>query len=104
MKPTVAPAAPMAKVADRLFRKSIAIRRAGLPAGHRYISDTLVALGECLTGLGRYAEAETHLLEAHRSFLATSGADDARTQRARRRLETLYKAWGKPERVARITR
>jgi tetratricopeptide (TPR) repeat protein len=86
--------------AEPLTRDALRVRRAALPSGHRFIGDALVTLGECLTGLRRFADAERALLEAHQLF--TSGADDEREARARRRLEALYTAWGKPERLARI--
>ena len=81
--------------AEPLLREALAIRRAALPAGHRYTADTLVALGECLTGLRRFPEAEAALNEAHQSFVAAVGPDDARTARAQRRLDMLYRAWGR---------
>ena len=86
-------------VAQPAVREALALRRAGLPAGHRYIGDSLIELGTCLTGLRRFAEAEGHLLEAQRVFLAAADKDDDRVQRAGRRLQALYKAWGKPDPV-----
>jgi serine/threonine-protein kinase len=81
--------------AEPLIREVLAIRRAGLPAGHRLIADTLVELGVCLTGLARYADAERSLIEARRSYLASGSEGQERAARAERRLEALYKAWGK---------
>ena len=81
--------------AEPLIREALALRRAGLEPGHRYIGDALVELGTCLTGLRRFAEAERVLFEARQLFLTDAGPDDARTVRAGRRLEALYQAWGK---------
>jgi serine/threonine-protein kinase len=83
--------------AEPLIREALALRRAGLAAGHRYIGDALVTLGQCLTGLARYGEAEKALLEGQAVFRAA--ADEARTARARRTLDALYVAWGKPDRA-----
>jgi serine/threonine-protein kinase len=88
--------------AEPLLRNALALRRAGLPTGHRYIGDSLSDLGFCLTRLNRFGEAEEHLLEAYRQFLRELGADDDRTTRTLRRLESLYQAWGRPERAARL--
>jgi len=85
--------------AEPVIREALAVRRASLPAGHRYIGDSLIELGACLTAVRRFAEAEEHLLEAHRMFLKELGVKDDRTSRAVRRLDTLYRAWGKPERA-----
>jgi serine/threonine-protein kinase len=82
-------------LAEPLIREALALRRGGLPANHRYIGDCLIELGTCLTGLGRFTEAEKVLQEARRLFLDTLGAKDDRTGRADRRLESLYKAWGR---------
>ena len=57
-------------------------------------------LGECLTRMGRYAEAEEQLLEAHRVLDAAVGDDHIRTIRAVRALVDLYEAWGKPAEAA----
>jgi serine/threonine-protein kinase len=86
--------------AEPILREALALRRSALPAGHRYIGDSLIELGTCLTGLRRFGEAEEHLLEAYRLLLKGLGAQDDRTQRALRRLDALYRAWGRPERAA----
>lgn len=87
--------------ASPLLRDAVAIRRGGLPEGHRYIGDALVELGRCLTALGRFADAERELLEAHQLFIEAVGATDSRTARARRGLAELYNAWGRPDDAAR---
>jgi hypothetical protein len=59
-------------------------------------------LGEALTGLERYEEAETYLLAGHAS-LDESLPAGRRTQKlppAVERLVRLYDAWGKPEKAA----
>jgi serine/threonine-protein kinase len=86
--------------AEPLIRDALALRRGGLSPGHRYIGDALVALGECLTGLRRFADAEGALLDAQRLFVAAG--DDARRERAERRLDALHAAWGRPDRAIRV--
>jgi eukaryotic-like serine/threonine-protein kinase len=54
------------------------------------------ALGECLTKLARYPEAEIELLEAERLSAAHPRARP-NVQETRRRLVDLYRAWNKPE-------
>jgi serine/threonine-protein kinase len=86
--------------AEPVLRDALALRRGALPAGHRYIGESLIELGTCLTAMKRFAEAEGHLLEGYRLFLKETGAEGDRTRRAVRRLESLYKGWGKPEKAA----
>jgi Tetratricopeptide repeat len=51
-------------------------------------------LGECLTVMKRYAEAEQVLKEAERRNIATSGENHPRVAKTRRRLAALYKDLG----------
>jgi serine/threonine-protein kinase len=78
--------------AEPLLREALSIRRKGLTPGHRYIGDTLVELGVCLTGLKRYGEAEAALREALALFSDGPGRDRARAQRAQSRLDRLRAA------------
>jgi tetratricopeptide (TPR) repeat protein len=68
--------------AETLLRDALAIRRENLPEGHTLISEAKSGLGEALTNLGNYAEAESLLLDAHTGFLNERGADDPRTKKA----------------------
>ncbi len=61
-------------------------------------------LGQCLTKLGRYDEAETLLTSGCDSLRGRLGADQPDTQYCIRRLIDLYKAWGKPDRAAVLAR
>ena len=57
-------------------------------------------LGRCLASLGRWSEAEPHLLAAH---AAIAGRTDVREpQRYARALAELYEALGRPEQAARF--
>jgi tetratricopeptide (TPR) repeat protein/tRNA A-37 threonylcarbamoyl transferase component Bud32 len=53
--------------------------------------------GLCLTGLGRYREAETDLLAALPALETEYSVEHSRTQQARERLVALYEAWGRPD-------
>jgi len=89
--------------AEPLFRRALAIRRAALPEGHRDIGEALSDLGACLTDLGRYAEAESVLVEGHRILVAAEGTDARRTRRVEARLALLYDHWDRPD-AARLYR
>lgn len=51
-------------------------------------------LGMCLTGAGRYEEAEARLLDAHRIQEASLGAEHSRTHHVIKELVALYETWG----------
>jgi eukaryotic-like serine/threonine-protein kinase len=58
-------------------------------------------LGQCLTQLGKYPEAEQLLVRSYKSQLNLDLKSAAREkQETRERLIRLYKAWGKPEKLA----
>jgi len=59
------------------------------------------SLAECLTGMGRYVEAEEELLAVHKRMHDRRGPQHHFTQMAIRSLVDLYEAWGKPEQAAR---
>ena len=54
-------------------------------------------MGECLTLLRRYQEAETLFLESYQALLDKRGQEDRLTQSTIRYLVALYEAWEKPE-------
>jgi tetratricopeptide (TPR) repeat protein len=85
-----------AQEAEPLLGESLALRRAALPAEHWMLASSESILGACLTALRRFPEAETLLLRAHQALLGAFGPSHARTLEARKRLVTLYEAWGKP--------
>jgi tetratricopeptide (TPR) repeat protein len=74
-----------------------------MPAARETIAGTpdfAVMLGErgrILARLGRHAEAELHLLEAHRTLERVLGADHLHTIIAARRLGEAYASWGRAE-------
>jgi serine/threonine-protein kinase len=82
-----------------------------LQENEQYPRDCILAtemrLGEALAGLGRYEEAEDHLLRAHEAYSGPPRrgyADEdwrENLDRSAERLHELYTAWGKPERARR---
>ena len=86
--------------AEPLAREALQMRRASLGEGHWKTADTRSCLGECLTKLGQYEEAQTHLLAAHRTLADTLGEEHWRTIRTVRRLVRLYVVWDKPDQAA----
>jgi len=85
------------------LREALALRQA-LPRDHRYRAETLGDLGEALTQLGRYAEAEPHLGEAYRIQQLIRDPGDRRLIRARERLVELYRRTGRTELAATLER
>ena len=82
-----------------LYREALRIRQQALPGGHEAIAGDQTRLGVSLTALGRYAEAEPHLLQAHAALTDARGADHAHTQYIGQRLVDLYEAWGRPDKA-----
>jgi len=65
-------------------------------------SDSRTALSEsvngaALTGLGEYADAEQHLIHGYTILINDAGALPTERTLARRYLEELYRAWGRPK-------
>jgi hypothetical protein len=79
------------------YRKAARIFAEGLGPEHEWTASARRALGEVLTRLGRFDEAEGELLEAERILVAARGEDHGAVARARRSLAELYEAWGRGE-------
>lgn len=88
--------------AETLINEAVKILEESLPEGHWQIASSRGILGECLTGLGRYDEAETLLIESCNTVREATGPHSLYTRDALRRLDDLYKAWGKPKEAERI--
>jgi hypothetical protein len=58
------------------------------------------AWGECLTALGRFAEAEPLLVESYETMLTEMGTAFCETPPALKRIVALYDAWGDPQKAA----
>ncbi|MBZ0269653.1 serine/threonine-protein kinase [bacterium] len=86
--------------AEPLIRQALEGTRKTTPDNKAYIGARAYYLGKCLTGLGRYGEAESTLLEAHATLAEALGPDHGLTRSCIRSLGDLYEAWGKPDRSA----
>jgi serine/threonine protein kinase/Tfp pilus assembly protein PilF len=86
--------------AEPLFTEVVNVARQTLPAGHELIASALQGYGECLTALGRFAEAEATLLESHELLLAAEGPPQESIHRVVNALVELYEAWGNPDQAA----
>ncbi len=75
----------------RAFRRPDPWRRAGAES----------ALGECLSALGRFEEAESLLLRSQAVLESELGSANTQTRVAGRRLARLYEDWGKPSNAER---
>ena len=58
------------------------------------------SLGNCLTSMEHYDEAEQHLLTAYSGLKIQLGDDDARTKAVRANLVRLFEVSQRPERAA----
>ena len=83
--------------AEPLLREALKIERDGLPTGSARAAQTAIRLGTCLTGLERFAEAETLLLDGYQALRARHGARHKDTQGALRQLVDHYVARGDDE-------
>jgi tetratricopeptide (TPR) repeat protein len=83
-----------------LARDALETAEASLPRGHLKIGRYRQYLGQCLTALDRFEEAERELLAAHDSLRGQQGDGHPYTQAAVFDLIDLYEAWGKPAQAA----
>jgi tetratricopeptide (TPR) repeat protein len=86
--------------AQTLLRECLALRMGKDPADW-WVFQTKSQLGQAAAGLGRYAEAEALLREAHQELSARKDKIPARYQRylgeAAQALANLYEIWGKKD-------
>jgi len=71
--------------------------RRSYPEGHAYVGVFLTNHGKTLAALGRHAEAESTLIEAHGLLAAAFGPDNVRTMKVVSALADLYDAWDAAE-------
>ncbi len=64
------------------------------------LADARGAIGECLIAQGRYAEAESLLIESYAANKASQVPGSFRVKESSNRLLNLYDRWGKPEQAA----
>lgn len=88
--------------AEQTLQEALRLRRANLPDRHFMTALTMGALGEVLTAERRFAEAEPLLLGSYQTLLANQAVRNRRVEAAHARLEELYLAWGRPERISAV--
>lgn len=86
--------------AEPLLAHAVSAARA-LPVSWRF-GTYLQAQGQCFRALGRFAEGEKALTEAHEVLTAKLGAGHARTLEALKELADLFDAWGKPDEATKV--
>ena len=81
----------------RLINEALRIHKAALPDDHAMLAHARSVLGECLTALGRYDEAEPLVLESYERLQAVLGESGTETRKALPRIVKLYEAWDASE-------
>jgi serine/threonine-protein kinase len=84
-----------------LYEEALALERERLGHPHAGLAALRSDLGACLTTLGRYGEAERHLLTSLATLDDTEARHPDRRRHVRERLVALYESWGRPERARR---
>ncbi len=90
--------------AGRMLEESLALRRRNYGSDHWLVASSMSVLGEHWEHLRQFARAEALLLGADAILVRTTGAQGPRRAANLRRLLTLYRDWGRPERAAAIQR
>jgi len=83
-----------------VLRGSLVTRQKTLPEGHWLIADTMIRLGSAVAGQGRFAEAESLLLEGCALMQQDRRVAADRKREAIERVIQLYQSWGKPDQAA----
>lgn len=86
--------------AEPLLRQALAIRQRLFRNDDGRVAATKGLLGEALTSLGRYEEAERLLLDAHGALADRSESRPRDVRESVDRLVRLYSAWGRPVKAA----
>jgi len=85
--------------AQGLLRAGLEIRR--MTDAQPLIGSSESLLGECLTCLGRYDEAEPLLVGGYEAIRGAQSGRPEWISRAQQRVIRLYEAWGKPDQAER---
>ena len=88
--------------AEKLLRDAVKLRLESLPPGHFFAALAQGALGEFLLDRGRFAEAETFLVQSYNDLLLSGGSENPRTSLAKHRLRDLYLAMKRPKEVVKF--
>lgn len=86
--------------AKTYLEEALLVRRNTLGNEHWQTGTSMTNLGECILSLGKYAEAESLLVDGFRTVSNQFGNSDKRTKRAASTLAKLYQGWGKPDQAA----
>lgn len=86
--------------AEPMFRQAVDGYSQTMPEGHWIVAVYRGGLGNCLTSLQRFEEAEALLLESYEVEHKVLGPDHKFTKKVAGYLEELYEAWGYPEKAA----
>ena len=89
-----------AVAAESTLREAYGLAQKVLPPDHFRRTHAQHMLGRALAAQKRFAEAEPLLLASWQTFNRLRGATDYWTGVARKHLDNLYEAWGKPEKAA----
>jgi serine/threonine-protein kinase len=81
------------------YQEALAVLDAASPPNDPWPTQTRIGLGQCLTRMSRFTEAEAPLLAAWSSANATPALRN-QIPAVARRLISLYEAWGRPEAAA----
>ena len=82
--------------AEPHIRRCLEIRQQALPASHWLVAETRSQLGECLTRLQQYADAEKLITESEPLITAAIQTSAEVKARSLQRGVTLYELWKKP--------
>jgi serine/threonine protein kinase/Tfp pilus assembly protein PilF len=85
---------------EQLLRDGLAIARKALPSGHWFPAEAEGRLGDCLTMLKRFDEAEPLLLSSYKELQAAAGTPPGRRIEALRRIAHFYDRTGAKEKAA----
>lgn len=83
-------------LAEPYLRECVGIMTQIVSEDHWKVAEAESALGECMTAMERYDEAETLLIRSHAVIETTRGPHDELARQSVGRLIRLYDAWGKP--------
>ncbi len=86
--------------AEPLLRECVAASRQRMSPGHWRIAAAQSELGNCLTALGRYEEAQGILLDSFALLNDANPGNPSLVRQTAERLVRLYEAWQKPDRAA----
>ncbi len=78
-------------LAEPFLRKCVELRQKTLPSDYWLIASAISVLGNCLSHLGKFIEAEKMLVDSHRILQKNFGNNNEHTERAANRLKNFYR-------------